>query len=77
MENANVVPQKLLDTDSRQAGDRRKENNLLTIQDRRAGEWRRAADRADRAGNSIAAQLFRNEACFVEAEFTPAGKPTL
>lgn len=77
MKNTNAVPQMLLDNGRGQEGDRRKESKLLTFQDRRADEWRRAADRHARAGESILAMMFRNEAVFVEAEFSPKGKVTL
>ena len=45
-----------------------KENKLLSFQDRRAAEWRRAADRHAAAGESSTAILLRNEAVYIEDE---------
>lgn len=44
----------------------RKENRLDKFQDRRAAEWRAAAERHEHAGSVVLAQLFRNEAWRVE-----------
>jgi hypothetical protein len=48
--------------------ERRTERKLIDFQDRRIGEWRRAADRAEREGKPVTASMFRNEAYFLELE---------
>jgi hypothetical protein len=48
--------------------ERRKENKLISFQDRRGPDLRRIADRYERAGQPVTAQLFRNEAYRAEQE---------
>lgn len=54
--------------DRRQHADRRKEHHHAPIPDRRAQDWRRAADRMERAGRPVTALFFNNEAALVESE---------
>ena len=55
-------------TPERRQDERRKENKLIAFQDRRVQEWRRAADRAEHAGEPVKAQMFRNTAWAIEQE---------
>lgn len=64
MENT-PVPKMLFDR--RRQPERRKEHKLV-IEDRRAEEWRCAADRAEHRGQPVTALLFRNAAYEVETE---------
>lgn len=59
--------------DRRQEPERRKENKLVNFQDRRAAEYRRAADREQQSGNTTAAILWRNEAYRLECEQDGSG----
>lgn len=48
--------------------ERRKENKLITFQDRRVFECQRAANHAERLGHPVSATMFRNEAYRIEQE---------
>lgn len=48
--------------------ERRTENKLLALQDRRVFELRQAADRMERAGRPITATALRNDAYLIENE---------
>lgn len=58
--------------DRRQRPERRKEARAIAFEDRRAQDWRRAADRHAHAhegpGESTVAIFFRNEAFRIESE---------
>lgn len=56
--------------DRRQQPERRKESKAIAFEDRRASDWRRAADRMERAGLPVAALIFKNEAFLVESEMS-------
>ncbi len=69
MENTTAI---LNGTEQRQQTERRTENKPIGFQDRRAYDWRRAADRHALAhegpGESTVAIFFRNEAYRLERE---------
>lgn len=52
--------------EQRQSLERRKEPRMVTYQDRRIAEWRRAADRHEAEGNITTAMMFRNDALRLE-----------
>jgi hypothetical protein len=53
--------------DRRKRAERRREQRPV-VEDRRATDWRRAADRMERDGRPVTALFFRNEAARVEGE---------
>lgn len=66
--NGSVQAQTVPTMERRQHADRRKEHRHAPIPDRRAQDWRRAADRMERAGRPVTALFFNNEAALVEGE---------
>lgn len=65
MENTTAMP---IERRPEQQTERRKENKLIAFKDRRAGEYHRAADRAERQGEPVKAALFQHLAYLTEQE---------